>query len=168
MEQDRRWQGVPLHRVKVHREYSTYHQHLWGLGFFVSLCVLYAVMMYIDTGYAIPHPVYTLVVLGYMLYVLIYKRRYHLFLAEDGLYVVRGGRAVRIPWEKIVKVRHEMSFRTNQFELVFVPDLVDEATGTPFTWQDQNELRIQYNQRADRCLRRHVPVQVKNNMVHVK
>lgn len=96
---------------------------------------------------------------AYVLWFLLKKLRSYSFLAKDGLYIVRHGWAVRIPWKKIENVeavnlvgpRSSYSF----YRFRFKPDLTDEITGTPIQLNKKRDYHFPAGRKAIRILIEH-------------
>lgn len=87
---------------------------------------------------------------------LLIKWRLSDFAAEDGIYLVRNFRAVRIPWEKVRGAKFERVTRPMASIRV---DFLDSLTDAQRAALGTDILRFPYRRRAGECFLRHVPVQ---------
>lgn len=89
-----------------------------------------------------------------VLWFLFWGRLNYSFLARDGLYIVRHGWAVRIPWRKIknVKFVHYMQGRYGSIGRIlyiyYMPELTDEVTGTPIILHKKRDYSFPFTKKA--------------------
>lgn len=91
-------------------------------------------------------------IITYLLWFLIKGRRNYILLARDGVYLVRNGWAVCIPWQMIEKVENVL-YRRRQyskmyFRIHYKPDLMDKITGTPIVLDGEHDYHFPYSGKA--------------------
>ncbi len=158
MEQKPVRQGVPLWQVKEEPVYSTF----WAgfISAIINICQLIAVNIVIFTlggaGLSLFYPI-LLLQLGLAVCLLFYKRRNHMFLAESGLYIVKRGYAIYIPWEK-VKAAEIVRDLPDHIRVDLAEGLMDEATDTPIVFPKDKGFRFPFSRKAGECFLQHVHV----------
>jgi hypothetical protein len=89
-----------------------------------------------------------------VLWYLFWGRLNYSFLAKDGLYIVRHGWAVHIPWRKIQFVEficYLQGLHNNISSVLYIhylPDLTDEVTGTPIILQKKRDYSFPFTKKA--------------------
>ena len=140
---------MPMGQIKVKPIYSTLRDHLI---LFPVFCVMTAASYFGSYAVNGPHfPEDSILLAGYLLYILFYKRRNYRFLAEDGVYFVRNGQAIHIPWELIqsAKVVHKSVFSYIQVE-------VDAGVSSFVLPNQEKDYRFRQDTAVAACFRRHV------------
>ena len=151
-------QGVPLWQVKEEPVYSIF----WA-GFqsgIINICQLIVVNTIIFPLRGAGLSLFFLILplqLGLAVCLLFYKRRNHMFIAESGLYVVKRGYAISIPWEKIRGAEIVRDF-PDYIRVDLAEGLTDEATNTPIVFPKDKGFRFPYSRKAGDCFLQYVPV----------
>lgn len=153
MEQKRTRQGV---KVKTVTEKRLCDSRSSDFTFFCFLLPLMILMNIPINGNQLSPGIFLVdcFLIAYMLWFLLWGRLNYMFLAKDGLYIVRHGWAVHIPWRKIKNVEiiyylqgmHSSSGRI--LYIHYIPELTDEVTGTPVILHKKRDYSFPFTNKA--------------------
>ncbi len=153
---------VPLKDLRARPVYSTLMASVNSLAVWTG--VMYMALVYngfVIAGVYLMYPAAVLTA-ACLAYVFLYKRRNYKFVAEDGLYFVRRGHAVHIPWEMVkgVSMVNGGMYDRVQVELKHVSYGIAPPA-------DEKDCRFRYDLKAIECMKRHVAsVEVKGAGKH--
>ena len=154
--------NLPVREIKAKKVYSTRRfPMIRAYFFFWFLCGLSqsAVRLGAPDAYIFLACAFALPFVLWLFYLALYGAYTYKFVAEDGYYIVRHGRAAYIPWDQVACV--EVSVRELQNEMCFIlqPGIAETNTHRPPVFGARDNV-IPYNRKALECIREHVPTRV--------
>lgn len=154
--------NIPVREIRVKKVYSTRRfPMIRAYFFFWFLCGLSqsAVRLGEPGAYIFLGCAFALPFVLWLLYLALYGAYTYKFVAEDGYYIVRRGRATHIPWDQIACVTVSVRELQNELRFIFQPGLMGINARRPPV-ADMRDSVIPYNKKALECIRAHVPTTV--------
>lgn len=151
-------QGVKVSTVRGKCVYDNRREHIpFIAGMFLVLLLV--------QGLSIGGPPYRFLVpdgmwIAYVLWFVARKLFHYTFLAQDGVYIVKFGYAVRIPWDMVESAEVVVSGRPRRIFIHFRPWPVDEKTGTLIVIQPQRDEIFPCDRKTLEIFKRHTNVTV--------
>lgn len=141
-------QGVPVNTVRARRLCDSRAAEMLSIYLFLSFFLLFLVLgeNFSDLSF-----LFGGLLAANTLWFVLKKIRSYSLLTEDGVYIVRHGFAVLIPWRKIERVEYvyTRAIRSSSYYRIhYKPDLKDDITGTPIVLDRKRDYTFPVSKKA--------------------